>query len=70
VKHWDRMRWTASHVQQWFVWDCTRAEQLIHEALNQDRLSDDREFFKADYQASREIIDQVLLAVNGPVARQ
>lgn len=47
-------------VQSWDVGDCVRSESLIHERLDNYRLTSQREFFKAPYSVIREAVDEIV----------
>lgn len=47
-------------VQEWQVSDCVKAELLIHQALEQYRISPGREFFKAPYKVINKAIEEVI----------
>jgi T5orf172 domain len=52
-------------VQEWLVPDVVYAEKRIHQLLNDYRLKDAREFFRADYTVIRSVVELVVNELAG-----
>lgn len=51
-------------VEEFATVDCVLAEKLIHEKLDDYRLNNKREFFKADYSFIRETVNEIINEIN------
>jgi len=51
-------------VQEWHVKDCVKAEKIIHEQLNKERVDPRREFFKIKYEKAVSVIKKVVEEIN------
>jgi len=57
-------------VQDWEVADCVLAEKIIHNELEEYRINEKREFFRAPYKILREVIEKNVSAMNNSFAGQ